>query len=86
MDRSKTSCDAQGVAKEAVFKENTAFFICKRFVYTKAVKPSPFIYLQADRTLFLYLLSTTEAAVDCHFVSPLVTVSRPVAYPNHHPF
>uniref|UniRef100_A0A915JWD0 Uncharacterized protein n=1 Tax=Romanomermis culicivorax TaxID=13658 RepID=A0A915JWD0_ROMCU len=51
-----------------------AVFICKRFVYTKAVKPSPFYCLQAkpEHALSLYLLSTTEAAIHCPFISLLL--------------
>uniref|UniRef100_A0A915JBK9 Uncharacterized protein n=1 Tax=Romanomermis culicivorax TaxID=13658 RepID=A0A915JBK9_ROMCU len=34
-----------------------------------------FYYLQAEHALSPLLLSTTEAAINCHFVSPLITVS-----------
>uniref|UniRef100_A0A915K3A7 Uncharacterized protein n=1 Tax=Romanomermis culicivorax TaxID=13658 RepID=A0A915K3A7_ROMCU len=96
MDRSKTSRNVQGVAKEAVFKEKQSMIQLVRvefrflksvlfasvtpFLFAK-VEPSPFHYLQAERALSLYFLSMTEAAIDCHFVSPLITESRAIA--NH---
>uniref|UniRef100_A0A915KDK6 Uncharacterized protein n=1 Tax=Romanomermis culicivorax TaxID=13658 RepID=A0A915KDK6_ROMCU len=40
-------------------------------LYTKAVKPNPF-FICKPTAYFLFLLSMTEAAVDCPFVLPLL--------------
>uniref|UniRef100_A0A915HRH7 Uncharacterized protein n=1 Tax=Romanomermis culicivorax TaxID=13658 RepID=A0A915HRH7_ROMCU len=62
MDRSKTSCEAQGVANEAVFEEKQSMI--------QLVHVTPTMY-------FLFLLSTTEAAIYCPFILQLL--------PNHVP-
>uniref|UniRef100_A0A915KH54 Uncharacterized protein n=1 Tax=Romanomermis culicivorax TaxID=13658 RepID=A0A915KH54_ROMCU len=88
MDRSKISHDAQGVAKEAVFKEKQSMIYLVRIRIEFSF--SNLFYLQVPR-LFIrsrtcvvpLLVMDDKAAIDCHFVSPSPRVPRCL---NHHPF
>uniref|UniRef100_A0A915L310 Uncharacterized protein n=1 Tax=Romanomermis culicivorax TaxID=13658 RepID=A0A915L310_ROMCU len=74
MDRSTTSGDAQGVAKNVIivivrFDPRPFIFICKQR-FPKAVKPGPIFYLQANMpSNFVLLTFKRPLTIHCIIVA-----------------
>uniref|UniRef100_A0A915IAI9 Uncharacterized protein n=1 Tax=Romanomermis culicivorax TaxID=13658 RepID=A0A915IAI9_ROMCU len=85
MDRSTTSRDAQGVAKNVIFKEKQSvifiihsfkfvfrdhFYICKRPILRKHLNRGPFVYFERRPHLRIVVDVSTQPSIS--IVSPCI--------------